>query len=332
MEKRWIYKEVGSEEDVQRLSEELSIDAYLSNLLVQRGVKTFDEAKAYFRPQLSDLHDPFLMTDMDKAVDRIALALEKKEKILVYGDYDVDGTTAVALVYTYLNQFYDNIDFYIPDRDTEGYGISYQGIDFAAEEGFSLMIILDCGIKAIEKTKYASEKNIDFIICDHHRPGDEIPPACAVLDPKRADCPYPFKELSGCGVGFKLVQAYTQKFERPQEDLISFLDLVVVSIASDIVPIIGENRLLAYYGLELVNQQPRAGIEAILETGNIRRVNKPGADYIFTKELTISDLVFMIGPRINAAGRIESAKNSVRLLVEKNYDDALEIARNSLFL
>jgi len=327
MEKRWVFKEHGNDELVASLAKELSIDTYLSNLLVQRGIHTFDQAKSYFRPQLDDLHDPFLMKDMDKAIDRIMLAIEKGEKILVYGDYDVDGTTAVALVYTFIFGFYKNVDFYIPDRDTEGYGISYQGIDFAAENNISLMIILDCGIKAIEKTKYALESNIDFIICDHHRPGDEIPPAIAVLDPKRTDCPYPFKELSGCGVGFKLVEAFTMRKEMPREGLLPFLDLVVVSIAADIVPITGENRVLAHFGLQLVNQQPRPGIEAILETGNVRRVNNPGGDYVFSKELTISDLVFMIGPRINAAGRIQSAKNSVRLLVESDYKDALEIAR-----
>jgi single-stranded-DNA-specific exonuclease len=327
MEKRWVYKDQGGEELVRNLAEELSIDENLSNLLVQRGIHTFDQARSYFRPQLSDLHDPFLMKDMDKAIERIHRALEGGEKIMVYGDYDVDGTTAVALIYTFIRGFYENIDFYIPDRDTEGYGISYQGIDFASQNGYSLMIILDCGIKAIEKTRYAKEQNIDFIICDHHRPGDEIPPAYAVLDAKRSDCEYPFKELSGCGVGFKLVQAYCIRHNIPQEELIPLLDLVVVSIASDIVPIVGENRILAHYGLELINQGPRVGIEAILLTGNIKRTNQADKDYVFNKELTISDLVFMVGPRINAAGRIESAKNSVRLLVEEDHRHAMEIAR-----
>ncbi|HSG68097.1 MAG TPA: single-stranded-DNA-specific exonuclease RecJ [Bacteroidales bacterium] len=327
MEKRWIYKEKGEEGVIKRLAEELNIDQNLSNLLVQRGIHNFNGAKSYFRPQLSDLHDPFLMKDMDRAVERIGEAVSNGEKILVYGDYDVDGTTAVALLYTFLQRFYQNIDFYIPDRDTEGYGISYQGIDFAAENDFRLMIILDCGIKAIEKTRYAAGKGIDFIICDHHRPGEQIPEASAVLDAKRADCPYPFKELSGCGVGFKLIQAYAQRNNIPESDLTSFLDLVVVSIAADIVPITGENRVLAHYGLDLVNKRPRPGIEAILETGNIKRVVKSKNDHVFSKELTISDLVFMVGPRINAAGRIESAKNSVRLLIEENYEAALEIAR-----
>ena len=327
MEKRWIYKEKGEEDVVKRLAEDLSIDLNLSNLLVQRGIKTFEEARTYFRPQLSDLHNPFLMKDMDKAVERIGKAIEAGEKILVYGDYDVDGTTAVALTYTFLNKFYSNLDFYIPDRDTEGYGISFKGIDYASENGFSLMIILDCGIKAIEKTKYAREKGIDFIICDHHRPGDEIPEASAVLDAKRPDCPYPFKELSGCGVGFKLIQAYAQRNNIPEEELFSSLDLVVVSIASDIVPITGENRVLAHYGLQLVNKDPRPGIEAILATGNIKRTGDPDSEYVFSKELSISDLVFMIGPRINAAGRIENAKNSVRLLIEDNYQAALHIAK-----
>ncbi|RLD39597.1 MAG: single-stranded-DNA-specific exonuclease RecJ [Bacteroidetes bacterium] len=327
MEKRWVYKDQGDEKIVRQLAEELSIDLNLSNLLVQRGTHTFDQARSYFRPQLDDLHDPFIMKDMDLAIDRIHKAIKGSEKILVYGDYDVDGTTAVALVYTFLKRFYANVDFYIPDRDTEGYGISYQGIDFASENGYSLMIILDCGIKAIEKTIYAIELNLDFIICDHHRPGDEIPPACAVLDAKRSDCPYPFKELSGCGVGFKLAQAYALKHNIPQEDLLPLLDLVVVSIAADIVPINGENRILAHYGLELINKGPRKGIEAILLVGNVKRTNQVENDYIFNKELTISDLVFMVGPRINAAGRIESAKNSVRLLVEEDQKEAMEIAR-----
>ncbi len=327
MEKRWVYKDQGEEKIVRQLAEELSIDLNLSNLLVQRGTHTFDQARSYFRPQLEDLHDPFIMKDMDLAIDRIHKAIEGGEKILVYGDYDVDGTTAVALVYTFIKRFYANVDFYIPDRDTEGYGISYQGIDFASENGYSLMIILDCGIKAIEKTIYAKEHNLDFIICDHHRPGDEIPPACAVLDAKRSDCPYPFKELSGCGVGFKLVQAYAMKHNIPEEDLLPLLDLVVVSIAADIVPINGENRILAHYGLELINKGPRKGIEAILLVGNVKRTNQVENDYVFNKELTISDLVFMVGPRINAAGRIESAKNSVRLLVEEDPKKAMEIAR-----
>lgn len=327
MEKRWVHKRQGDENIVQKLSEELSIDLNLSNLLVQRGIQSFDEARSYFRPRIEDLHDPFLMKDMEKAIDRVSKAVSENEKILVYGDYDVDGTTAVALVFTFLKRLYGNVDFYIPDRDTEGYGISYQGIDYAHENGVSLMIILDCGIKAIEKTKKAASLGIDFIICDHHRPGDEIPPAHAVLDPKRIDCPYPFKELSGCGVGFKLVQAYAHKHNISFDELYSFLDLVVVSIASDIVPITGENRVLAHYGLELINKNPRTGIEAILLVGNVRRVNQPEHDYVFNKELTVSDLVFMVGPRINAAGRIQSARNSVKLLVEEDFKEAMEIAR-----
>jgi single-stranded-DNA-specific exonuclease len=327
MEKRWVYKQKGEEEYVQKLANELNINVILANLLVQRGIHTFEEAKSYFRPNLEGLHDPFLMQDMDKAIERIGRAIANGEKILIYGDYDVDGTTAVALVYSFLHKIYENIDFYIPDRDSEGYGISYQGIDYAASEGFSLMVILDCGIKAIEKTRYASEKNIDFIICDHHRPGDEIPPAYAVLDPKRADCPYPFKELSGCGVGFKLIEAYARTNNIPFKEIEPFLDLVVVSIASDIVPITGENRILAHYGLKQINARPRTGFEAILETGNVRRTGQEDKDYIFSKELSISDLVFMIGPRINAAGRIQSARNSVQLLIEDNYNHAMEIAR-----
>jgi single-stranded-DNA-specific exonuclease len=323
MEKRWVLKETSDREIVKSLAQELNIDLNLAELLVQRGIKTFDEAKAFFRPSLTDLHDPFLMKDMPAAIDRIEAALEENQKILVYGDYDVDGTTAVALVYTFLHKFYDQLDFYIPDRYSEGYGISFKAIDFAAENGFSLIIALDCGIKAVEKIKYATEKGVDFIICDHHRPGSELPAACAVLDPKRADCTYPYKELSGCGIGFKLVQAYAQRNNIPFEDLSQYLDLVVVSIASDIVDITGENRILAYYGLKLMNVQPRPGLEAILRYSNVQKRTNGDGDGFFNKELTITDLVFLVGPRINAAGRIESGRNSVRLLICEDLDEAL---------
>ncbi|MEZ5199095.1 MAG: single-stranded-DNA-specific exonuclease RecJ [Bacteroidales bacterium] len=314
---------------IQHLSKVLNIDHTLANLLAQRGITTYDEAKMFFRPSLKDLHDPFLMKDMDKAVDRIETALKNKEKILVYGDYDVDGTTAVALVFTFLKTLYDNIDFYLPDRYEEGYGISYKSIDFAAENGFSLVIVLDCGIKAVEKIKYAKEKNIDYIIADHHRPGEVLPNAVAVLDPKRPDCNYPYDELSGCGVGFKLIQAFAKKNNIPFENLIKYLDLVVVSIASDIVKITGENRILAYYGLKLVNSNPRPGIEAILKFSGVKRLENDETDKdknIFSKNLTISDLVFLVGPRINAAGRIESAKNSVILLISESIEDAEMLA------
>ena len=315
MEKRWVLKESGDREGVKNLAQELNIDRNLAELLIQRGISTFEEARSFFRPSLSDLHDPFLMKDMPAAIDRIEAALEENQKILVYGDYDVDGTTAVALVYTFFHKFYDQLDFYIPDRYSEGYGISFKAIDFAAENRFSLIIALDCGIKAVEKVQYANEKGVDFIICDHHRPGSELPHACAVLDPKRADCTYPYKELSGCGIGFKLIQAYAQRNNIPFDDLSQYLDLVVVSIASDIVDITGENRILAYYGLKLMNVQPRPGLEAILRYSSIQKNTDGNGEAFFNKELTITDLVFLVGPRINAAGRIESGRNSVRLLI-----------------
>lgn len=328
MNKRWVLKEVGESQRVAQLSAELNINKHLSNLLVQRGIHTFDEAKEFFRPSLERLHDPFLMKDMDLAIQRIESAIANNQKILVYGDYDVDGTTAVALVYTFFKSVNAQLDFYIPDRYSEGYGISYQGIDYAADNGFSLIIALDCGIKATEKIDYASEKGIDFIIGDHHRPGDELPKAVAVLDPKRADCAYPYKELSGCGVGFKLVQAYAKKNQIPFEKLHRYLDLIVVSIASDIVPITGENRILAHYGLKLINSNPRPGFEAILKYSNvIRQEHLNKHKQIFNRELTVSDLVFLIGPRINAAGRIESGRNSVKLLIAEDIPAADKIGR-----
>ncbi len=330
MDKRWVIKEQGNEELVSKLQGVLKIESTLANLLVQRGITTYDDAKTFFRPELSQMHDPFLMKDMDKAVKRIEDAINKREKILVYGDYDVDGTTAVALVYSFLKKLYDDVDFYIPDRYKEGYGISIQSIDFASKSGYKLVIALDCGIKAIEKVEYASTKGVDFIIGDHHRPGDTIPNAVAVLDAKRSDCNYPYKELSGCGVGFKLIQAYSQKNTFPFDDLNEYLDLVVVSIAADIVPITGENRILAYYGLQRININPRPGFEAILEYTSfkkVRPINIEEGDYIYNKELTASDLVFQIGPRINAAGRIESGRNSVELLISQTLDEASSLAK-----
>jgi single-stranded-DNA-specific exonuclease len=326
MEKCWVLKSPGDPEKSKELSRALGVDEALANLLVQRGVKTFDEAKTFFRPTLEDLFDPFLMKDMDKAISRIARAIEGKEKILVYGDYDVDGTSAVALVYTFLKSFHQGIDYYIPDRYTEGYGISLTGIDFAAGTNVKLIIALDCGIKAIEKVSYASSKGIDFIICDHHRPGAEIPGAVAVLDPKRSDCPYPYKELSGCGIGFKLIQAYSKVNNLPFENLIQYLDLVAISIASDIVDITGENRILAYFGLKLINSRPRPGLEALLRYSAMMKNDDGQGGCVFIRELTITDLVFMIGPRINAAGRIESGKNSVRLLITKELEEAKHVA------
>ena len=318
---------------VKGLSESLGIDEKLAILLVQRGITNFDEAKDFFRPSLDHLHDPFLMKDMDKAVDRLQRAISEGEKILIYGDYDVDGTTAVALIYTYLKNLVNKkkIEFYIPDRYEEGYGISYKGIDYAANHGFGLVIVLDCGIKAVEKIDYANERGVDFIICDHHRPDEVIPRAAAVLDSKRPDCEYPYKELSGCGVGFKLVTALSMRLGRPIEEVYQLLDYVAVSIAADIVPITGENRVLAYFGLKLLNKNPRPGIEAVLRHANINRrddnaMAEGDNQNVLERELTISDLVFLIGPRINAAGRLEKAADSVRLLLATNYDHAEKLA------
>ena len=333
METRWILAQDVDKQLVKGLSESLGIDEKLAILLVQRGITNYDEAKDFFRPSLSHLHDPFLMKDMDKAVDRLQKAITEGEKILIYGDYDVDGTTAVALIYTYLKNLVNKkkIEFYIPDRYEEGYGISYKGIDYAADHGFGLVIVLDCGIKAVEKIDYANERGVDFIICDHHRPDEMIPRAAAVLDSKRPDCEYPYKELSGCGVGFKLVTALSIRLGRPIEEVYQLLDYVAVSIAADIVPITGENRVLAYFGLKLLNKKPRPGIEAVLRHANINRrddndIANTDNQNALERELTISDLVFLIGPRINAAGRLEKAADSVRLLLATNYDHAEKLA------
>ncbi len=314
MEKRWVLREGAGNEMVTQLSKALNINERLSDLLLKRGISTFEEAKNFFRPSLEHLHDPFLMKDMEKAVDRVILAHEKGEKIVVYGDYDVDGTTAVSLVYSFLRRFHKKIEFYIPDRYKEGYGISYIGIDAAIKNKNSLMIALDCGIKAVEKVDYAKKKGLDIIICDHHRPGDKVPDAAAVLDPKQPDCSYPFKDLSGCGVGFKLIQAVAKKMNIPDRRVFSSIDLVAISIAADIVPIIGENRVLAYYGLKQLNKNPRVGLRSLLHSAGLVKNEDPAGVY-FDKELTVSDLVFMVGPRINAAGRIENAVASVRLLI-----------------
>ncbi|NCA84702.1 MAG: single-stranded-DNA-specific exonuclease RecJ [Clostridia bacterium] len=329
MQKRWVLKEKADNDTVMELSRALNISTILANLLAQREVANFDEAKNFFRPKLSQLHDPFLMKDMDKAVYRIEKAIRKREKILVYGDYDVDGTTAVALVYTFLKSLTAEVGFYIPDRYTEGYGISKAGVDFAHENAYSLIIALDCGIKAVANVQYAVDHGIDFIVVDHHRPGETLPPAYAILDPKRNDCDYPYKELSGCGLGFKLVQAFSRKNHMPFKHLEKFLDLVVVSIASDIVPITGENRTLAYFGLKLINSNPRPGFTAILHYSNIRKKTDfqyVDEEFAFNRKLSISDLVFLIGPRINAAGRMESGKNSVELLIAKDIETAIEKA------
>ncbi|HOS46596.1 MAG TPA: single-stranded-DNA-specific exonuclease RecJ [Paludibacter sp.] len=310
MTNRWIYNPLSKEQfDIQnKLSEELNISPILSSLLVQRNIFSFEDARCFFRPDLADLHDPFLMADMDKAVNRLTEAIRNNEKILVYGDYDVDGTTSVSLVYKFIRKFYNNVFFYIPDRYKEGYGISYQGIDYAVKNKIELVIALDCGIKAIEKIKYANEHEVDFIICDHHTPDIELPGAIAVLDPKRSDCNYPYKELSGCGVGFKLLQAFAQINQIDFDaELAPLLDLVALSIASDIVPITGENRILAYYGLQRLNKHPSVGIKSILDVCGLT-----------DKEITITDIVFKIGPRINASGRMKLATEAVELMVSND--------------
>lgn len=330
MEKRWVIKQAGDKQAIRELSRVLNISTTLTDLLFQRGITTFAEARAFFRPELANLHEPFLMKDMELAIERIETAIRKQEKIMIYGDYDVDGTTAVALVFSFFKSIYGNLDFYIPDRYSEGYGISYASIDYAVENDISLVVALDCGIKAVEKMNYAIEKHIDFIIADHHRPGSEVPNAYAVLDPQRADCYYPYKELSGCGVGFKLIQAYAQKNNIPFKLLMPYLDLVAISIASDIVPITGENRILAHYGLKLINSNPRPGVEAILGYSSVTRKRDPSTDgkqlLIFKRELNINDLVFLVGPRVNAAGRMRSGKDSVRLLIADNMESAAVLA------
>jgi single-stranded-DNA-specific exonuclease len=303
MEKRWVVKEKGDTAVVKHLAGALGVSESLANLMAQRNISTADEAKSFFNPSLDYLHDPFLMKDMNIAVDRISAAVKKNEKILVYGDYDVDGTTAVALMYSFLKDQYSNVEYYIPDRYKEGYGVSFQGLDFAYQNNCKVVITLDCGIKAVEKVKYARTKGLDVIICDHHYPGEKIPNALAVLDPKQPSCGYPYKELSGCGVGFKLIHAYSRVHGIPFSNISHYLDLVAVSIASDIVPITGENRVMAYFGLKRLNESPRTGLKEIIRESEV------------TKALTIEDVVFKIGPRINAAGRMETGSKAVDLLV-----------------
>mgnify|MGYP001942351667 CR=1 FL=1 len=313
----YVWKSVpeADEADIANLRELINVNSILANILLQRGISDFEEAKEFFRPDLKTLHDPFLMKDMDLAVKRIQEAISKDEKILIYGDYDVDGTTAVALLYSFLKTIHSKIDYYIPDRYQEGYGISEKGVRYAAEEGFGLVIALDCGIKAVENVALAKELSVDFIICDHHTPGEELPPAIAILDAKRKDCNYPYKELSGCGVGFKLAQALCQKFDISEDVLYPLLDLLVVSIAADIVPITGENRTLAYFGLKQINSSPRPGMQALIMAGKLGN------------DITISDIVFKIGPRINASGRLEHAGASVELLISDNFQEADELAK-----
>lgn len=315
MEYLWKQKPKTSQPAIDQLSKEINVNLTLANMLINRGVESFEQAKSYFRPSLTSLHDPFLMKDMTEAVDRIQAAIAKDEKIMVYGDYDVDGTTAVALMYGFLKTIYPDVVFYIPDRYKEGYGISEKGVRFAAENDIKLIIALDCGIKAIEKVALATELGVDFIICDHHTPGDELPSAIAVLDSKRSDCNYPYKELSGAGVGFKLIQAIAIKRGMDSSLLDAYLDLVAVSIAADIVPITGENRILAYYGLDRLNNTPRPGLKALMLSSNLE------------KDIGISDVVFKIGPRINASGRLEHAKASVELLISSDLEGAMERAK-----
>lgn len=303
--KRWVARQAADKVAAERLSKELNINTVFTTLLLQRNIDTFDKARAFFRPSLHHLHDPFLMKDMEKAIERIEQAMATGEKILIYGDYDVDGTTAVTTVFAFFNSIYEHMDFYIPDRYAEGYGISYKGIDWAKENGFSLIIALDCGIKSIAHIKYAKEKGVEFIICDHHLPGEEVPEATAILNPKQVDCSYPFKELSGCGIGYKLIQGYSIKNNLPEEKAQECLDLVAVSISADIVPIIDENRVLTYFGLKKLSETPNNGLKALLEYSTKKL------------DLTVSDVVFSIGPRINAAGRIADAKDSVRLMLTK---------------
>ncbi|MCA4895316.1 MAG: single-stranded-DNA-specific exonuclease RecJ [Cytophagales bacterium] len=313
MQRKWLRKSEPAQGEIETLSQQINVNPSLTSILLQRGIYNFDLAKKFFRPSLAELHSPFLLTDMTKAVSRLNIAIENGEKILIYGDYDVDGTTAVALVYSYLQSFYPLCDFYIPDRHTEGYGVSEAGIKWAEENGFSLIIALDLGVKAIDAVTLATEKKIDFIICDHHLPGTNIPNAIAVLDPKRSDCHYPFKELSGCGLGFKLMQAYAQSY-RKEEELNEYLDLVAVSIASDIVPIVDENRILVHFGLQKLNQRPLPGLKALKEIAATKG------------DLDVSGVVFTLGPRINAAGRVAHARGAVELLISKTEDEANQLA------
>lgn len=314
MDKQWkIFKHPGAA-DVAELQQQLGVDRIVASLLHQRGLNTFESSKLFFRPELSQIHDPFLMKGMRIAIDRINTAISKNEKVMIYGDYDVDGTTAVSLVYSFFKDHIAQIDHYIPDRYKEGYGISFTGIDYASTNGFSLIIALDCGIKAVDKVDYANSKNIDFIICDHHLPGDKIPEAVAVLDPKQSDCEYPYKELSGAGIGFKLIEAFSIANKLPLQTCYNYLDLVAASIAADIVPITDENRVLAHYGLTLINSNPRPGIKALLNLNQQKQA------------ATITSLVFGLGPRINAAGRIEHARKAVELLICDNDEEAAELA------
>lgn len=312
MQKRWAVREMPDNDSVKKLAAELNIDPVLSALLLHRGITTFDEARYFFRPDIRHLHDPFLMAGMEKAIARIEQAIIANEKVMIYGDYDVDGTTAVSVVYSFFKSYIRNIEYYIPNRYTEGYGISTQGIDYAAANGVTLIVALDCGIKSVDKVAYANELGIDFIICDHHLPGEQLPDAVAILDPKQLHCEYPYKELSGCGIGFKLIQAFAEKNNIPFEQVSRYLDLVAISVACDIVHITGENRVLAHYGLQKINSNPCTGVKALMDVAGKK------------ERLTISDIVFFLGPRINAAGRIDDAKHAVELLIASNFEAAQE--------
>ena len=315
-QRQWVLKPQPAQEALESLKNSINVSDAIATMLLQRGIQDFDQAKTYFNPSIDTLHDPFLMADMQKAVDRLYRAIAQKEKIMIYGDYDVDGTTSVAMVYSFLSKHYPNLTYYIPDRYQEGYGVSIRGIDYANKQGITLIISLDCGIKAAEKISYAKERGIDFIVCDHHTVPAELPPAVAVLDPKRPDCNYPYKELTGCGVGFKFLQAFVSYSDLPASELMMYLDYVAVSTACDIVPITGENRVLAKYGVDLLSENPRTGFKAMLEVAGMKR------------KLTVTDLVFGIGPRINAAGRIAHANAAVELLISEDETQAFEFARS----
>ncbi|MCS6831994.1 MAG: single-stranded-DNA-specific exonuclease RecJ, partial [Flammeovirgaceae bacterium] len=315
MSKRWNFKPIPSKEKIQQLSRAINVNEDLAKLLLQRGIHTHDEAKEFFCMEISNLHHPFLMKDMEKAVERLNLAIHRKEKIRFYGDYDVDGTTAVALCVSFLRQFYENVDFYVPDRYSEGYGVSQRGIEQALADGVGLLITLDCGIKAFDKVDWCNQHKIDCIICDHHKPETNVPKAIAVLDAKQHDCPYPYKELTGCGVGFKLMHAFCLKNKIDEAKIFQFIDYVAISIAADIVPITGENRILMHKGLEIINQHPRIGIKALIEVAG------------FKSSLDVSNIVFGLAPRINAAGRIAHAYQAVKLLIADNEEEAKEYAK-----
>jgi len=315
MENRWSAKQIPNQEVVARLSKEINVSIHIANILVQRGIDTFEKAKQYFRPSLSDLHDPFLLKDMDIAYARIKDAVTKQEKMMVYGDYDVDGTTAVSIVYSYFKTLNQNIEYYIPDRYKEGYGISKIGIDFAAENNIHLIIALDCGIRSNDLIDYANSKGVDFIICDHHLPGEKLPNAAAILNPKRFDCTYPYKELSGAGIGFKLIQGYSKKEGFSEEKILEYIDLVAVSIASDLVEMRGENRVLAFFGLKKLNENPSIGLQSLLESAAAK------------SKYSIQDIIFGIGPKINAAGRVADAKSAVKVLIEQDFSTARQLSR-----